>query len=121
VSNFLSTLDNTPAETELLFIPLAVTETITEDEFDGIDFCYDSNLILSADQVVQITQFRDGLRSCKSDKDKFQLCMDTRDNLVRKVVLTALLQVLKLLYRRNARTIRKEASLLKRIGRFGNG
>src|SRR5712664_3669061 len=80
-SNFLSAPDSAPAETELLFEPLAATETVAE-EFDGIDFCHDSALMLSAAQAEQIAQFRNGLHSCTSDEDKFRLCMDTRDDLL---------------------------------------
>jgi len=75
-SNFLSTPDSAPAETELLFEPLAATETIAED------FYHNNTLMLSTDQAKQIVQFRDGLCSCISDEDKFQLYIATRDDLL---------------------------------------
>jgi hypothetical protein len=49
---------------------------------DGLEISYDSDLVLSVDQIQQITHLRNSLRSCKSDSEMFQVCEDTRNDLL---------------------------------------
>jgi hypothetical protein len=58
------------------------TALITMHSFDRLEIWQDNDLILSADQLRQVGRFRNVLRSCGSDSEMFQLCVDARDNLL---------------------------------------